>query len=185
MHKFVLVGIVGIEYNGYIISNCGYKSMKDKKQSIESMKLDTKEFELPETVYIRDIDNRVFQGIIVHCLSKIEHISLIESGFINHILGREEGIAGVHVEQSAKEHAVRVRVEVDIDYGISIPEKAEEIQGEIVRTITALTGLHVAQVHVVFKHLSPDSSKKQASQLPTTESIEPKIMAPAQYSDVF
>lgn len=155
--------------------------MKDKKQKIESMKLDTKEFELPETVYVRDIDNRVFQGIIVQCLSNIENISLIESGFINHILGREEGIAGVHVEQDAKQHAVSVRVEVDIDYGISIPEKAEEIQTEIVEAITALTGLHVAQVHVVFKHLSPvDQTKKQLAETP-----ESKVVTPVEYSDVF
>jgi uncharacterized alkaline shock family protein YloU len=162
--------------------------MHDKKQKNESMRLDTKEFELPETVYVRDIENRVFQGIIAKCLSNISGISLIEGGILDHILGREEGIAGIHTEQDSKQHAISVKIEVNIDFGISIPEKAEQIQTEVVTVLTELTGLHVAQVHVVFKQLSTTEATKkhQAQNAPSLpEVVERRVVSPPEYSDVF
>lgn len=119
------------------------------------MKVDPKEFELPETVFIRDIETRVFQSIILECLSKIQGIGLLDGNFIDSLLGREgsPGIKGIFVEQDQRNHAVSVKVEVNVAYGISIPEKAEEIQTAIAHEMTKLTGLHVACVHVVFKNL--------------------------------
>lgn len=130
----------------------------------------TKEFELPDTVFVRDIENRVFQAIILQRLSKIEGISLLEGTFFDNILGREsvKGIKGINAEQDSKNHSVNVRVEVSILYGIPIPDKAEEIQAMIAEDITSLTGLHVASVHVVFKNVilpadleNPDNPQKQ------------------------
>jgi len=46
-----------------------------------------------------------------------------------------------------------VKVEVNVAYGISIPDKAEEIQARLAQEISRLTGLHVGCVHVVFKNL--------------------------------
>lgn len=116
-------------------------------------KVDPQEFELPETTFVRDIENRVVQQIILQCLSKIEGISLLEGNFIDHILGRTEGVKGITAEQDAKNHSIGVKVEVNIAYGISIPKKAEEIQAKVAEELTKITGLHVAQVHVVFKGL--------------------------------
>ena len=48
-------------------------------------KVDTQEFELPETVFSRDIDNRVFQTIVLQSLSKVEGISLVEGNLIGNI----------------------------------------------------------------------------------------------------
>lgn len=109
---------------------------------------------LPETVFIRDIDDKVFQSIVLQCLSQIEGISLVEGNFIDHILGRSaEGVKGIEAEQDDKNQSVNIKVEVNILYGISIPEKAEQIQTKISDKITELTGLHVARVHVVFKNM--------------------------------
>lgn len=44
-------------------------------------------------------------------------------------------------------------MEVNIIFGVKIPQKAEEIQTKISEEITKLTGLHVASVHVVFKNV--------------------------------
>lgn len=135
--------------------------MVEKKIKVEPLKVDTKEFELPETEYIRDIDNRVFQGIILQTLSKIPGISLLEGNFIDHILGRSEGVKGIHTEQDPKTHSISAKVEVAISYGVSIPEKAEEIQSKVVHELVRMTGLRVSQVHVVFKELIPtDAAKK-------------------------
>ena len=122
--------------------------------------IDTKEIDLPDTVFIRDIESRVFQSITIKCLSEIEGISLLEGTLIDNLLGREglERIKGVYVEQDSKNHSVNIRIELNIAYGISIPEKSEEIQSKIVKEITKLTGLHVSSVHVVFKNLLPDQT---------------------------
>lgn len=119
--------------------------------------LDTKEFELPETIFIQNIETKVFQSIVVRCLTHIEGISLLEGNLIDAWLGRDssEGVKGIHVEEDSKSHAVNVRVEVNVAYGISIPKKAEEVQMKIAEVISRLTCLHVGTVHVIFKNLIP------------------------------
>jgi len=117
--------------------------------------IDTKEVELPETVFIRDIEGKVFQSIAVQCLSSIEGVALLEGNFIDSLLGRDatEGIKGIQVEQDPKTHSVSLKIEIKVAYGISIPEKAEEVQMKIAEKISTFTGLHVACVHVIFKNL--------------------------------
>lgn len=125
--------------------------------------IDAKEIDLPDTVFIRDIESRVFQAITVKCLSGIEGIALLEGTIIDNLLGREglERIKGIYIEQDSKNHAVNIKVELSIAYGLSVPEKAEEIQTKLVKDIVKLTGLHVASVHVVFKNLIPDRTLKE------------------------
>jgi uncharacterized alkaline shock family protein YloU len=117
--------------------------------------IDSKELELPETVFIRDIEGRVFQSLTLQCLAKIDGISLIEGSLIDNLLGRDgpDRVKGIYVEQDQKKHSVNLRIEVNILYGIPLPEKAEEIQNKVTEEISALTGLHVGCVHVVFKNL--------------------------------
>jgi len=120
----------------------------------QSKNLDDREIELPETTFIRDIETRVFQAICLQTLAKIEGIGLLEGNLIDSLLGRElERVKGIHVEQDQKKQSVVVRVEINIIYGISIPEKAEEIQSKLAEEITRWTGLHVSSIHVIFKSL--------------------------------
>lgn len=134
--------------------------------SERSAKVDTNEFEVPQTIFSRDIETRVIQVIILYCLGKIEGISVLGGGLIDSLLGREvEKVKGIHVEQDSKNYAVKVNVEINIDYGISIPEKAEEVQNKIVEEITRLTGLHVATVHVVVKGLIPPKLDSEVKML--------------------
>ena len=119
----------------------------------EPHKFDTKEFNLPETVYSRDIENKVFQGIIVKALSHISGICLIEGNFLDTLIGRIDRVKGIYTEQDAKNHAVKIRIELNIRYGVSIPQKAEEIQIKVAEAVTQLTGVRVAEIHIVFKEL--------------------------------
>ena len=130
--------------------------MNNASKKPEIKKIDTKEFELPETHFVRDIENKVFQGIVLQALSKIPGIAPIEGNFIDNIFGREgtEGTKGITIEQDNKSHSVGVKIEVNICYGSSIPEKAEAIQAACSEEITKLTGLHVSFVHVVFKNIT-------------------------------
>lgn len=137
--------------------------MTDPKLKVDKKKVDTKEFELPETVFIRDIEDKVFESIVLQCLAKMDGIGLSEGNYIDHLFGRSsEGVTGIHAEQDEKNQSVQIKVEVNILYGISIPEKAEEIQSTIAEEITKLTGLHVSSVHVVFKNVI---SEEQAQKL--------------------
>lgn len=162
--------------------------MIDPKLKVDKKKVDTKEFELPETVFIRDIDNKVFQSIVLQCLAQIDGISLVEGNFIDHLLGRSaEGVKGIYAEQDDKNQSVNIKVEVNVQFGLSIPEKAEEIQTNIAEEITKLTGLHVSSVHVVFKNVI---SAEQAYKLSQQGAIQgpPTLMGSnlgEEYSDEF
>lgn len=149
--------------------------MSELKLKFDKKKVDTKEFELPETTFVRDIDNRVFVSIVLQCLANIEGVGLVEGSLFNHLFGRSatEGAKGIYAEQDQKNHSVNIRVEVNICYGIVIPDKAEEIQSRIAEEITKLTGLHVASVHVVFKNvISPEEMKKSNEEPQTIASRE-------------
>lgn len=159
--------------------------MVEKKMKVDVKKVDTKEFNLPETFFIRDIENRVFQGIVLQCLAEIEGIGLVEGNFIDSIFSRgQEGIAGIHVEQDSKNQSVTVKIEINVQYGFSIPEKAEEIQAHVANEITKITGLHVSCVHVVFKNVLPvDQIKMLRSPLTTTSLV--KATVEDEYNDEF
>lgn len=134
--------------------------------------MDAREIELPDTVFIRDIETRVFQAIGLQCLAKVEGIGLLEGNLIDSLLGRElERVKGIHVEQDQKKHSVDIRVEINIHYGISIPEKAEEIQNKLVEEVSRWTGLHVATVHVIFKDMIQPPSNEAPNE-PSPEGTE-------------
>lgn len=164
--------------------------MVDSKNKEVVKKVDTKEFELPETLFVRDIENRVFQGIVLQCLAQIEGITLVEGNLIDSLLGRsgpEGNVKGIHAEQDSKNHSVNIKVEVNICYGYSIPEKADEIQTKITEDVIRLTGLHVACVHVVFKNVI---TQAQAKRMASTENLkEQNIISESsieeEYSDEF
>jgi len=136
--------------------------------------IENKELELPETIFVRDIENRVFQAIVVQSLDKIEGVGLLGGNILDSFLGRErvEGIKGIHAEQDSKSSSVNVKLEVNIHYGIPIPEKAHEIQTKVAEEITKMTGLHVACIHVVFKNVLLPNTQKETSEKNTSSSLE-------------
>lgn len=149
--------------------------------------IDTKEIELPETVFIRDIESKVFQSIVLQSLSHIEGVETLEGNLFDNLLGDGlDGVKGIHVDQDQKSHSVNVRVEINVAYGISIPEKAEEIQNKILEDISKLTNLHVGLVHVIFKNLI---SSKPKSGLDIEEMLEKRVKAmkssSERYEEVF
>lgn len=164
--------------------------MHELKKNNEQKKVDTNEFEIPETMYVRDIENRVFQGIVLQVLSKIDGISLVEGNFIDNFLGRDslEGIRGIHAEQDSKKQCVNIKVEVNICYGVSIPQKAEEIQTKVAEEITRLSGLHVSTIHVVFKNIVSKDQMEKISDFLTKARGAPVLIgseSAEEYSDEF
>lgn len=113
------------------------------------------ELEVPETTFVRDIDNRVFQTLIAQLISQVSQVALAEGNFIDSLLGKRpyEGSRAIQVEQDHKRHALKIRIEVAVEFGVMIPEKAEEIQSLIGSELPRMTGLHISTVHVVFKSI--------------------------------
>lgn len=134
---------------------------------------DAKELDLPETLFIRDIDTRLFQSIVHQCILRIEGVTLPEGNLIDNLLGRDpsERVSGISIEQDLEQHSVRVKVELNVAYGISIPEKSEELQWQIAKEISKLTGLHVASVHLVFKNLISKSTYEELPHRAIQESL--------------
>lgn len=142
----------------------------------QHLKLDVKELEFPEAVFSCDIETRVIQVIILHCLAKIEGVSLLGGNLIDALFGRDiERMKGIYVEQDSKNCLVKVRVEVNVDYGVSIPEKTEEIQGRIVSEISEFTGLHVAAVHVIVKGLTQPKERIEEETMMDEELVEEEL----------
>ncbi len=147
--------------------------------------IDTKELELPDTVFIRDIESKVFQSIVIQCLARIEGVEPLEGSLFDSLLGREsDGVKGIHVEQDEKNHAVKIRIEINIAYGITIPEKAEEIQVKIVKDISRLTGLHVGLVHVIFKNLIMPKKETPKKEALVEDAVEKHLSRMKQVSSV-
>lgn len=145
--------------------------MNDRRIKVDLKKVDTKEFELPETVFVRDIDNRVLQGIVLQTLSKIEGISLVEGNFIDTILGRGQiqNVTGIQAEQDNRSRSINIKIEINICFGVSIPDKADEIQVKVTEELTRLTGLHVSSVHLVFRNVIPaDPNQKLIGPIPAS-----------------
>ena len=116
-------------------------------------KIDPQEFELPETIYSRDINNKVFQGIVEKTISLIPGVSLQGETLIDQMIGRAEKYRGITTIQDPDTQSIKVLIELSVKYGTNIPQKAEEIQAAVAEDLTMMTGLHVSEVHVIFKDL--------------------------------
>lgn len=160
---------------------------EQKRPNVDTKKVDTKEFDFPETLYVRDIENRVFQGIVLQCLSDIDGISLVEGNFIDKLLDRgpSENVKGITAEQDNKNQSVNIKIEINIGYGIPIPEKAEEIQAKVSDEITRLTGLHVSSVHVVFKNIIHPASARKGMIQPLAPVAPVDSVAEDEYNEEF
>lgn len=160
-----------------------------KRAKGDAKRIDTKEFELPETIFSRNIDEKVFQGIILQCLANIDGISLVGGNFIDNILGRSgpEGVKGISADQDSKNQSIDIKIEINICYGNSIPEKADEIQSKVSDEITRLTGLHVSSIHIVFKDvISYEQMKKMSAPLSSgTNAVTPPDQFDEDYNDEF
>lgn len=139
----------------------------------EKFQMDSKEIQLPDTVYIRDIESRVFQTIALQTLSTIEGVGMLEGNLIDSFLGRDgpDRVKGIAVDQDQKNHSVKLKIEINVSYGISLPEKADEIQTKISHEISRLTGLHVSCVHVVFRNLILPKDQNGEEQVREVEEV--------------
>ena len=148
--------------------------------------IDTKELELPETVFIHDIENKVFQSIVLQSLSQINGVETLEGNLFDSLLGDSlGGVKGIHVDQDQKHHSVNVRIEINVAYGICIPDKAEEIQNKILQDISRLTSVHVGTVHVIIRNLITPKAKPDIEELLEKKVKTSTPAAQGRYNEMF
>ncbi len=85
------------------------------------------------------------------------------AGGIAEMLGRKNLSKGVKVEVG--EHQAAVDLFVIVDYGVSIPKVAEEIQENVKRAIEVMTGLDVVEVnlHVLGVHFHQPTNVEESA----------------------
>lgn len=132
----------------------------------KTSQVDFREVDFAETLCVRDIESRLFQALVLKIIDKIEGVAPAGGNIIDNIFGRDnsERVKTVFVEQDLKKHAVSIRVEINVRYGVSIPQKAEEVQTKIAEEVSKYTGLHVSRVHVIFKDLIIENKKVAAEE---------------------
>lgn len=113
-----------------------------------------------KTTFSINVDNRVIESIVSKSLMTIEGVELIGTNRLDSILGRDpiSKVSAIHVEQDYKEQLTNLKIELNIAYGLSIPEKAEEVQKKIRDEVTRLTGMQIGYIHVIFKNLISQES---------------------------
>lgn len=127
--------------------------------------LDQKEVQLPDIDFVWNIETKVFQSIVLQCLAKIDGVAPLEGSFVDSLLGRDvnDRVKGISIDQDEKQRAIRIKIEINVKYGVSLPQKAEEVQSKVAEEVSELTGLPVGAVHVVFKNLIPPSKQPECA----------------------
>ena len=86
------------------------------------------------------------------------------AGGISEMLGKKSLAKGVRVEVGEKEAAVDLYV--IMDYGVSIPDVAWQVQENVKKAIESMTGLDVIEVNVHVQGVSFQNEEKLEEELP-------------------
>ena len=89
------------------------------------------------------------------------------SGF-SELLGRKNLTKGIKVEVGKEE--VAVDIAIIVDYGVEIPEVAENIQNSVIKAIETMTGLNVVEVNINVQGIElPNPQKDEANEAKAKE----------------
>jgi uncharacterized alkaline shock family protein YloU len=152
--------------------------MADQQTSSRSRGIDSQEFELPETLFSHNIENKVFQQVVLKVLSSISGIGFIKGNILQSLIGRHDRVKGISTEQDPQSHSIKIHIELNIHYGVSIPQKAEEIQTAVVEEITRMTGVRVSEILIHFKGLVEREKKNSPQEGGASPTIEEQVKPP-------
>lgn len=98
------------------------------------------------------ISPRVLEIIAGIAASEINGVSKMYGSFANSVselLGRSDRRRGVKLSSNDKD--LSLDVDVYVEYGVSVPKVAAQIQDKVKQQITLMTDLHVKEVNVHIK----------------------------------
>jgi len=107
------------------------------------------------------ISDEVLSTIAGVELSRIEGVAPVGGG-ITDFLGMKSPSKGIKIEAHGEE--ITVEVVVIVDYGVNIPEIAQEIQTKLRKAITGMTGKFVNAVNVTIQGIKTNVGKHGPSE---------------------
>ncbi len=92
-------------------------------------------------------------------LNKVEGVHPVGGG-ITDFLGRKNPSKGIKIEASGDQ--ISLEVAVAVDYGVSIPDVAHEVQTRLRKAITEMTGKFISSVNVCVQGIRTDVEKRES-----------------------
>ena len=118
------------------------------------------------------IADEVVEVIASMAASEVEGVAKMSGGFVDDIanmLGRGKSTTkGIKVEVGEKEATVDLFLAVE--YGVSIPEVAQNVQKAVKEAIEGMTGLSVLEINV---HIQGISFKNTAAETKESKALTP------------
>lgn len=110
------------------------------------------------------IANEVVAVIAGLAASDIPGVTSMSSGFVDDItssLGMKSTKKGVKVELI--DDMAKIGISIVVDYGVRIPEVAENIRSSIIESVQGMTGLTVDEVNIYVQgvHLEKEKDKEK------------------------
>ncbi len=113
----------------------------------------------------------VISGVAV---SEVQGVASMAGGFaggITEVLSGKKNLAkGIKVEKD--EGAVKIDVNIIVEYGSRIPDVAFEIQNRVKKSVENMTGLKVEEVNVHVQGVNTDLVKQEENQTEKEENEE-------------
>lgn len=106
----------------------------------------------------------IISGLAATEIAGVAGMSAGIAGGIAEMLGKKSLAKGVRVEVGEKEAAVDLYV--IMEYGVSIPDVAWQVQENVKKAIESMTGLDVVEVNVHVQGVSFQNEEKQEEELP-------------------
>lgn len=106
---------------------------------------------------------RVLEIIAGYAASEVEGVSKMYGSFANSVselLGRSDHRRGVKLVKD-KDDQLSIDVDVFIEYGVSVPKVAAQIQKRIKQQVTLMTNLVVTEVNVHVKGIVAPQAEQQ------------------------
>ena len=105
------------------------------------------------------IANEVVAVITGLAASEIPGVASMSSGFVDDItstLGMKSSKRGVKVELI--DDVAKIGVSIIVEYGVKIPEVAENLRASVIETVESMTGLTVEEVNIYIQgvHLNKE-----------------------------
>lgn len=108
------------------------------------------------------IANEVVAVIAGLAASEIPGVASMSSGFVDDItstLGMKNSKRGVKVELI--DDVAKIGVSIVVDYGVRIPEVADNIRSSVIEAVQSMTGLTVDEVNIYIQGVHLDKEIKE------------------------
>ena len=130
--------------------------MEENKELNEVLEEKGENIEDNSNIRIADDVVAVIAGVAVSEVPGVAEMSGGFAGGISEVLSGKKNLSkGIKVESSEKQ--TKIDVNIIVEYGITIPDVAFEIQNRVKKAVESMTGLKVTQINVNVQGVNTDN----------------------------